>query len=253
MPRHLPLAALLTAAAGATHLAAAVPHFSTNPLYGTLFVGAGWTQLILAALLLASARAGLARAAVVVNAMAIAAWGLSRTVGLPLAHTEPVLLADALTVALEVAASGVLVARLRGAAFGWRDGQPSVLPLIAVLALATGASTVAIAGLGSGGHEHGADSGDAGGGHAASEPAPEGAASEAGPEGAASASGNERPAEDTHEHPDGTVHIHQAGKPHVHPDRTVHVHPEDESPDEEAADGHGHAEGGHAHEHEGSH
>lgn len=243
MPRHLPLAGLLTAAAGATHLAAAVPHFSSNPLYGTLFVGAGWIQLLLAALLWASPRAGLAWIAIGVNAAAIAAWGVSRTIGLPLAHPEPVLLADALTVALEVAASGVLLARLRGAAFGWRAEHPSVLPLVAVLALATGASTIAIAGLGSGGHEHGVDSRDAGEHHAASEGGPEETTSSA----------SQQPPEGVHKHPDGTTHIHEVGKPHVHPDRTVHVHPPDGNRPQSAG-GHGENDGDdHTHEHEDEH
>lgn len=34
------------ARAGGTHLAAAVPHFSSNALYGMLFVGAGWLPLL---------------------------------------------------------------------------------------------------------------------------------------------------------------------------------------------------------------
>lgn len=245
MPRHLPLAALLTAGAGATHLAAAVPHFASNPLYGALFVGAGWTQLLLAAFLLASARTGTAWAAIAVNAAAVVSWALSRTVGLPLAHPEPILLADALTVALEVAAVGVLVARVRGAAFALRAGQVAALPLVAVLALATGASALAIAGLGSGGH-HGGDSSDAGDHHAASE---------AGPEGTSSAPGTEQVADNAHEHPDGSIHVHEAGKPHVHPDRTVHVHPADgaERPDERGvrgADDHAAGDGGDGHDHE---
>lgn len=194
MPRHLPLAALLTAGAGATHLAAAVPHFSTNPLYGTLFVGAGWVQVLLAAVLLASGRAGVVGAAIAVNTAAVISWALSRTVGLPLAHSEPVLLADAVAVALEVAAVGVLVARLRGATFGFRAGKVTALSLVAVLALATVGSTVAIADLASGSH-HG----------------------EASEEGGSTEEGG-------HAHADGTVHVHEVGKPHVHADRTVHVH-----------------------------
>lgn len=218
MPRHLPLAALLIAGAGATHLAAAVPHFSNNPLYGTLFVGAGWVQVLLAAMLLTRARVGVAWAAIGVNAAAVVSWGVSRTVGLPLAHVEPVLLADAVTVALEVAAIGVLVARLRGATFAFRGGQVTALSLVAVLALAAGGSTVAIAGLGTGDDHHG-EASDEGGdaeedGHAhAGEESGESEADE--PQGQADAA---------HRHPDGTVHVHEAGKPHVHPDRTVHVH-----------------------------
>lgn len=213
MPRHLPLAALLTAGAGATHLAAAVPHFSDNAVYGALFVGAGWLQLLLAALLLASAQAGVAWTAVGVNAAALVAWAISRTTGLPFAHVEPVLLGDALTVVLEVAAIGVLVARLRGATFGVRAGYVSAGSLLAVLALAVGGSTVAIADLGTEGHGHGGDSedeGDHGGSDHGAEASPGGEVEEV--------------ADSAHEHDDGTVHLHKSGQPHVHEDDTVHLH-----------------------------
>lgn len=238
MPRHLPLAALLTAGAGATHLAAAVPHFSGNAVYGALFVGAGWLQLLLAALLLASAQAGVAWTAVGVNAAAIVAWAISRTTGLPFAHVEPVLLGDALTVALEVAAIGVLVARLRGANFGVRAGYVSAGSLLAVLALAVGGSTVAIADLGTEGHGHGTESEEAGG-HGGS-----------GGHGAEESPGGEvaQVADSAHEHDDGTVHLHQAGQPHVHGDDTVHLHGTTET-----GPGGGRApeqDDGHDHEHE---
>lgn len=244
MPRHLPLAALLTAGAGATHLAAAVPHFASTPLYGTLFVAAGWIQVLLAAVLLTRGRVELAWAAVVVNATAVVAWAVSRTVGLPLAHPEPVLLADAVTVALEVAAIGVLIARLRGATFGFRGGQATALSVVAVLALATGGSTLAIAGLGTGDAHHGeaSEQGESteGDGHAH---AGDDSGDSEGP------GGQEQPAA-VHEHPDGTMHVHEAGTPHVHPDRTVHVHTAERSaPDKPAGaqdtgseqdDGHNH-------------
>lgn len=250
MPRHLPLAALLIAGAGATHLAAAVPHFSSNPLYGTLFVGAGWVQVLLAAVLLTRARVGVVWAAVGVNVAAVASWAVSRTVGLPLAHAEPVLLADAVTVALEVAAIGVLVARLRGATFAFRGGQVTALSLVAVLALAAGGSTVAIAGLGTGDDHHGEASGEGGG-------AEEGGHAHAGEEsGESEADGARGQAGAAHEHPDGTVHVHEAGKPHVHPDRTVHVHTgERSSPGDPTGsqDAGSEQEDGHDHEGEDAH
>lgn len=246
MPRHLPLAALLIAGAGATHLAAAVPHFSSNPLYGTLFVGAGWVQVLLAAVLVTRARVGVAWAAIGVNAAAVASWAVSRTVGLPLAHVEPVLLADAVTVALEVAAIGVLVARLRGATFGFRGGQVTALSLVAVLALAAGGSTVAIAGLGTSDDHHGGASDEGGGteegGHAHDS---EGS-------GESDGDGGQGQADAGHEHPDGTVHVHEAGKPHVHPDRTVHVHSGERSgPGEPAGSQDAGSEHDDGHDHEG--
>lgn len=271
MPRHFPLAALLTAGAGATHLAAAVPHFSSNPLYGTLFVGAGWGQFVLAALLMTSARTGVTWAAIGLNAGSLVAWAVSRTVGLPLAHPEPVLLADAVTVALEVAAIVVLVARVRGAAFGLRAGQAMVLPLVAVLALSFGASTVSIADLSSEDHAHGSGSGggddhqaSAEGHHAGAKAEGRQAAAEDHHAGADASRGKEAGsssdsgggADKAHEHPDGTVHIHEAGRPHVHPDRTVHVHTvnADQRSGEQSAVGHGKNGGdGHSHEHNDEH
>lgn len=223
LPRHLPLAALLTVGAGATHLAAAVPHFSGNAVYGTLFVGVGWAQVLLAAVLLVSARRGLAWAAVAVNVAAVGAWAISRTVGLPLAHAEPVLLADTLTVVLETAAVGVLVARLRGATFGVRAGYVSAGSLVAVLAVVVGASAIAIADLGTEGHDHGGQA-----------------------ESTAGTPDDDvgRVAESAHRHDDGTVHLHEAGQPHVHPDETVHLHhaSAEKSADEGARqdDGHDH-------------
>lgn len=226
LPRHLPLAALLTVGAGATHLAAAVPHFSGNAVYGALFVGVGWIQVLLAALLLASARRRLAWAAVGVNIAAVGAWAISRTVGLPLTHAEPVLLADTLTVVLEMAAVGVLVARLRGADFGVRAGYVSAGSLVAVLALAVGASATAIADLGTEGHDHGgqADSTD--------QPPNDDVG---------------QVADSAHRHGDGTVHLHEAGKPHVHPDETVHLH--QASAEGSADDGAPQQDDGHDHEH----
>lgn len=247
MPRHLPLAALLTAGAGATHLAAAVPHFSSNPTYGVLFVVAGWTQILLAAVLLTSARTGVAWAAVAVNTAAVVSWAVSRTVGLPLAHPEPVLLADALTVALEFAAVGVLVARLRGASFGLRAGQISAVSLVAVLALAAGGSTVAIADLSSNGHAHGSEpDGQAHGAGSHDAGGHEGSAED--PQHASSEDDGTKAAEPAHEHPDGTVHVHEAGKPHVHPDQTVHVHAIGSTTP--SGDG-GHEDDGHSHDHSG--
>lgn len=202
MPRHLPVAALLTAGAGAAHLAAAVPHLADIPLYGLLFVAGGWTQIILAGLLLLSARRAAAWTAIAVNVGAVMAWAVSRTVGLPLAHPEPVLLADALTVGLEVTAAGVLLARLRGLTSGFHAGQVTAVPLLAALVVATGASTVAIADLASDDHHGGEAEQD---------------------EGHQDGHGDEPGA--VHQHSDDSVHVHQDGRPHVHPDDTVHVHP----------------------------
>lgn len=158
-------------------------------------------------------------------------------------------MADAITVVLEVAAIGILVARLRGATFAFRNGQVTALSLVAVLALATGGMTVAIAGLGTGGHH--AQASDEG--QAIEEGGPADSS-----EGSEESSGDkvQGSADAAHEHSDGTVHVHEVGKPHVHPDRTVHVHSaEGTDPDDPAAGSQDAAspDDGHAHEGEDPH
>lgn len=210
--RRLPLVALLTAAAGATHIAAAVPHFAEDPLFGVSFVAMGWIQLALAALLLVRPdRRGIA-AVGLVNVAALVAWILSRTTGLPLGHPgpEPVALADTITIVLELAAVAVVAMRWRGsrAMLGRSTATMGVLSIAAVLA--TGGSAAAIATLGSG---HG---------HAGNAPT---AAGHDGTDGHADDAGTtEPPSDPAHEHADGTWHIHEQGDPHEPLDGTVHVH-----------------------------
>lgn len=234
MPRHLPLAALLMAGAGGTHLAAAVPHFSDNALYGLLFVGAGWLQVLLAAALLVSGRAGVARTAMVVNVLAVAAWGVSRTVGLPLVPPEPVGVADAVMVMLELGAIGVLASRAWGASFGLRGAQISAVSLAAVLALTVGGSTVAIAGLASEGHH--AEASQPSGSHGETEQPRTDETSHGG----GLQSDNAGTATDAvHVHPDGSVHVHEAGTAHGHPDGTVHILQDGQPRAQVGAGGHG--------------
>lgn len=208
--RRLPLVALLTAAAGATHIAAAVPHFVDDPLFGVSFVAAGWIQLAVAAVLLVRPDRWAVTAAGLVNVAALIAWVFSRTAGLPLGHPgpEPVALADTITVLLELTAVAVVAMRWRGsrAMLGRSTATMGALGLAAVLA--TGGSAAAIAALGSGhGHDDGAPAAagrDDGDGHAHDT-----GADVSGP---------------VHEHADSTWHVHERGDAHEHPDGTVHVH-----------------------------
>lgn len=237
MPRRLPLAALLTAGAGVTHLAAAVPHFAGEPAYGVLFATAGWAQVLLAGLLVTSARGRVVWTAMAAHTAAVIVWAISRSVGLPLTHPEPILLADALTVALEVAAVGLLVARLRGVETGLHEEQASALSLAAVLTVVMGGSTIAIADLALEGHAHGTDADESpvGNGHdeMATEPSSEGHMTSA--------------MDRVHVHPDGTVHVHESGEPHVHSDGTLHVHVAQDTDHSDEGNG---QDDGHDHDHE---
>lgn len=239
--RRLPLIALLTAAAGVTHIAAAVPHFADATVFGLSFVGAGWVQLALAAALLVRPRRPVVAAAALINVLALAAWALSRTVGLPLGHSgvEPVALADAITVGLELAAVGLIAARWAGSRImlGRTAGAIGVLGIAVIVA--TGASATAIAALGTSGHGHG-------GTESQEESARLGSGGPQPPEsGGAGALAPDR----SHQHADGTWHLHQPGDAHEHPDRTVHVHTEQNgpaAPDDPGSSGH---DDGHDHAH----
>ncbi|MBW3561702.1 MAG: hypothetical protein KY437_04315 [Actinobacteria bacterium] len=154
-------AAVFTAGAGVVHLAAAVPHFADSVLLGSGFVAVGWAQLAAAALLLRRRQDRTVRWSVVaLNAVAVAAWALSRTVGLPVGHPGPeaVGLADALTVALEVLAVGLFVWRSRLAPEKLPRWRRAVV-LASTWTLVVGGSTLAIADVGTHGHQGAAEEG----------------------------------------------------------------------------------------------
>lgn len=149
------LPAVFTAGAGAVHLAAAVPHLADSVLLGSGFVAVGWAQLAAAALLLSRHQDRTVRWSVVaLNAVAVAAWALSRTVGLPVGHPGPetIGLADALTVALEVLTVGALVWRSRGTPGRGPTGWRRAVVLASAWTLVVGGSTLAMADVGTHGH-----------------------------------------------------------------------------------------------------
>src|SRR6266516_531693 len=79
----LSLLVALLLGAGAVHLALAPSHFGESTAEGVGFLVAAWLQVGLAvALVLRTTRARLT-GAIVVSAACIAAWAVSRTVGLP--------------------------------------------------------------------------------------------------------------------------------------------------------------------------
>lgn len=243
------LAAVLSGAAGIVHVAAAVPHFGDGFVAGLVFVLMGGAQLVVAGLLATgAARTTIARLGISLQVIAIAAWAVSRTVGLPIGHAGPeqIGLPGTITVAFEVVAIGVLAWRLVAANRPrWTTRPLAIVALAATALLAVGGTTAAIADLG-GGHAHGDEGGDeaaAGSDHhhddeashddtadghedsdnavpgehhddssdpPADEPSPRAAADQV---------------EDLfHRHPDGTLHLHVRGEVHRHEDGSLHLH-----------------------------
>lgn len=151
-------AAVLSACAGVVHVAAALPHWADSRMLGLGFLAVGLAQLATAGLLLRrDPPRAILPAALTLHGVAVAAWAVSRTVGLPLGHPgpEPAALADLLSVGFELAAMGLVAWRLRDRrTFSAR--RPAAIGLVVVAAaLATGGSAFAVADLGTG-HGHGA-------------------------------------------------------------------------------------------------
>lgn len=164
------LAAAFTAGAGAVHLAAAVPHLAGSVLLGSGFVAVGSAQLAAAAFLISRRSDRSVRWSVVaLNLVAVATWAVSRTVGLPVGHPGPeaVGLGDVLTVALEIAAVGVLVWRSRRTPARNPGRWRRAVVLASTWAVVAGGSTLAIADVGAHGHHEGA--GQEHGAHASAE------------------------------------------------------------------------------------
>lgn len=152
--------------AGLIHIAVVREHLAESPFLGISFVLVGIAQLGWALLALSRDTVPAPRVTAVVTAVFIAVWAVSRTVANPLTSTpEPVGVADALTVVLEVALIGcVLVAMTRagrtpvGADQRLSRAAASArgLVLLAAGALAVSAlATPAMAATGAGDHARG--------------------------------------------------------------------------------------------------
>ncbi len=77
------LAAALSAAAGAVHLGYAPHHLSEDWAHGWFFVLVGAAQIAFAVVVVARPRPWVWRTALVLNALIVVTWAVSRTVGLP--------------------------------------------------------------------------------------------------------------------------------------------------------------------------
>ena len=77
-------AALLAFAAGAIHLVVGEPHLGTEPAFGLALVASGVLQLAWGAAVLKWPSRGVVLAGLGVNALALLAYAVSRSVGLPI-------------------------------------------------------------------------------------------------------------------------------------------------------------------------
>lgn len=242
------ITAATTAAAGAIHVVASVFHFQDSTLLGLGFVAVGLLQLLLGATALI--RPGrhdrwLRSGFVALNATALAAWAVSRTVGLPIGHPgpEPAALADLVTVAFELVAVG---AAAWWATRGRRrpSSRSIVTGVVAAWSLSFLGAGAAVASLGASGHAHGDTAAAQDDGHHAQGPDADHAtqdanghhAQDSGP-GAEAHGDADRAADelsgDVHEHDDGSIHLHdEDAEAHAHDDGTLHVHADDDHHDE---------------------
>jgi hypothetical protein len=227
----VPAAALLTAAAGLAHAAAAVPHLGDSPALGLSFAATAWAQLLAAVWVVATRSRASLLATAGVNVAALAGWALSRTVGLPVLHpaVEPVGLADGLTVLLETLAVGAAFvvggggSRVARASAGVASARFASVALVAVVA--SGGAVTALGAGGGHGHDdgHGEASAAAGGhgdgGHGGSGHGDhhDGASATSAP-----TDGADGPR--LHEHEPGVYHAHEDARIHRHGDGVIHLH-----------------------------
>lgn len=155
-------AAATTVAAGVVHVAAAGPHLSEGWLLAASFLAMGMLQLALGiGLALRPGGRVIGFGAVGVHVIALSAWALSRTVGLPaVLHpgVEPVGLADGIAASMALAAVVLLAWRATRPAPMGRSRAASVTVftfawVLAITGTATGLSDLA-------GPQHGHDAGE---------------------------------------------------------------------------------------------
>jgi hypothetical protein len=152
-------AALLSAGAAAIHASAAGPHFAEHLLIGALFVVTALAQAAWAALALTAPSGRLLAAGAVGNVGVVAAWAMSRTVGLPFGPEawvpEPVAALDLAATSFEivVVAACILVLGAGGpyaAVGGVAAKRFATVGAIAIAAL----TSAAYAATPNGGHDH---------------------------------------------------------------------------------------------------
>ena len=146
----------LLAGAGLVHAAMAPAHLAASTADGVGFLVAGTVQLVVAVLVVARPSRGTSVIAAGVSAIALGAWVVSRTAGLPYgAHegvAESIAFVDGATVALEaLALLGAVIRFVRPSGRRPADGDGFVDPTGPILlrGLAVGALALAIAAIAS--------------------------------------------------------------------------------------------------------
>jgi len=124
------------------HVAMAPSHFGESTAEGLGFLVAAWLQLGLGVAVLLRPSRSVWGAAIAVSAAAVAAWLVSRTMGLPFGahagHAESVTIVDGLTVAIEGAAAVLASALLFGLPRGvgrFRSDRLALCSVVGVVAL----------------------------------------------------------------------------------------------------------------------
>jgi len=156
--------AVLSAAAGLVHFAAAGEHFDVTAWHGSFFAVVGWLQLAWAVgVVVRPTDRRLLAAGAVLNGVVLVVWAVSRTVGVPIGPdawtSEPVGFADALTSGFELLIIMLVVLVLVRPAVAGMAVDPGTARLgvigasLAVVVVSTTAVTPAVASE----HAHGAD------------------------------------------------------------------------------------------------
>ena len=116
---HVPLAviaAVLSLASAGIHFAVITDHLEIDVAEGVFFFGLAWFQLAWAQVYLLRPGRSVATLAVVVNAVVIGVWAMSRTTGLPIGSQpwvpERIGLADLLATSFELGVIGLLLPTL---------------------------------------------------------------------------------------------------------------------------------------------
>ena len=140
----LPAAALTSLAAAWTHAFVIGAHASTSLALGVLFAAAAAGQTCWAGLVLTRPSRWLLVAGALGNALVLALWAASRTIGLPLVGVEPVGTVDLMASAYEVAVVVACVVAARGAlappplAAGRRRGVVALAAAVTALLVVAG-------------------------------------------------------------------------------------------------------------------
>jgi len=152
--------ASLLAGAAVIHLAMVPAHAQEWVPLGVAFAASGWTQLVLAGLIVARSSRRLLHVGLVANVAFLAGWAISRTAGLPFGpmagEAEAVSVIDGLCVGLEVAAMAATLVVLARPTIGSRITRPRFLVGAALPAFAVVALTTAALASPAGTHDHGA-------------------------------------------------------------------------------------------------